>query len=677
MNKIRVHELSKKLEISSKVLLAKLEELGIEAKSHMSSLEEKDAKIVIELFEKKIKKTSPVKEKQIPAAPEPELKKPEKATPKHKAEISKAISEKIQEIEIPKIISIGEFAQKINVSATEIIKFLMKQGLMLNINQNVDFSKAKEIADSFGLKIALAACEQTKEKTLTIVKGKNLVSRPPVVTVMGHVDHGKTSLLDAIRKTNVVSGENGGITQKIGAYKVEFEGKEIIFIDTPGHEAFTSMRAKGAKVTDIVLLIIAADDGVMPQTIEAINHAKAAKVPMICVINKIDKPHSNPDKIKQQLSDLGILPEEWGGDTICINISAKQKTGISELLEMILLVSEMQEFKASPDRPAQGTIIEAKLDKGLGPVATVLIQNGTLNIGDVVIAGKTFGKIRAMINDRGEKLVKATPSTPVGIIGLNEVPQAGDIIEISLDEKTTRQIVGERILKSKEETSSTQKTNLEDLLKQTGDGEFRELNLIIRADDRGSIEAIKQALLKLKNEAIGINIIHTGVGTITESDILLATASKSIIVGFNIKPDSNIVKLALQENIDIRTYRVIYNAIEDIKLAMKGLLKPKYKEVLLGKAEVRQIFKVPKIGVVAGTYVTEGKIMRGSDARVLRDGVIIYEGKISSLRRFKDDVKEVAEDFECGIGIEKFGNIQPKDIIEAYTLQEIAPTSSF
>lgn len=655
MKKIRVHELAKDLKASSKELLEKLKEFGIDAKSHMSSLEESHAQIIIDFFSKE-------KIKEEKAQP----------TPAVKTIHPKEMPKEAQKIEIPQIISIGDLAKILNVSPNEIIRTLMKQKLMLNINQNIDFNKAKEIAECFE-KEAVLSFERQKEEVLTISKEGGLVSRPPVVTVLGHVDHGKTSLLDVIRKTNVVSKEDGGITQKIGAYSVNFEGREIIFIDTPGHEAFTSMRARGAKITDIVLLVISADDGVMPQTIEAINHAKAAKVPIICVINKIDKPQANPEKVKQQLADLDILPEDWGGDTVCIPVSAKQKIGISELLEMILLVAEMQELKANPDRSAQGTIIEAKLDRGLGPVATTLIQNGTLRIGDTVIAGKTYGKIRAMINDKGDKLSMATPSTPVEIIGLSDVPLAGDILEVCLDEKGAKQTTEKRILRCKEESLATQKANLENLFKQIKEGDFKELNIIIKADDQGSVEALRHALPRLKSETVGINIVHNGVGTITESDILLAIASKAIIIGFNIKPDSNIKKLADQENVDIRTYRVIYNAIEDIRLAMKGMLKPKYKEVLLGKAQVRQIFKIPKIGLIAGTYITEGKIIRGSDARVLRDGVVIYEGKISSLRRFKEDVREVENSFECGIGIEKFGGIQPNDIIEAYVLQEIKP----
>lgn len=679
MDKIRVHELAKELKITSKELLKILKDLKIKAASHMSSLDPKVASTVKKTIAskpaKKVKakpRKAPIKPKEKPAAvPPPAETKPVATKPRPKPITPEPPKEeKPKTIQIPHTISVGDLATKINISATEIIKLLMKEGLMISINQNINFEKAKQIAAKYGWQVNLQIISEDKI-SLTLEEKEKLSLRPPVVTVLGHVDHGKTSLLDAIRQTNIVDKEKGGITQKIGASTVESNGKEIIFIDTPGHEAFTSMRARGAKVTDIVVLVIAADDGIKPQTIEAIDHAKAAKVPIITAINKIDKPQANIEKTKQQLSDFGLVPEDWGGKTICIPVSAKQKTGISDLLEMILLVAEMQELKADPKGKSVGTIIEAKLDKGLGPVATVIVQNGTLKIGDIVIAGLISGRIRAMINDKQQRVEVATPSVPVEIIGLESVPQAGDILEVVSSEKETRQIIQTRKEKFKANSLATSRAHLETLYKQMKEGEFKELNLIIKADEHGSAEALSDSLSILRGENIRINIIHTGVGSITESDVLLATASNAIIIGFNIKPDFNIKKIADQENIDIRSYNVIYDVTEDIKQAMVGMLKPEYKEVIVGKAEVKTIFKISKVGVIAGSYVTEGKILRNLDIKVVRDGKLIHKGKINSLKRFKDDVKEVSAGFECGIGIEKFADIKPKDIIEFYELQEI------
>jgi translation initiation factor IF-2 len=484
------------------------------------------------------------------------------------------------------------------------------------------------------------------------------------------VDHGKTSLLDAIRKTNVTAEEAGGITQRIGASTIDFEGRRIVFLDTPGHEAFTAMRARGAQVTDIAVLVVAADDGVMPQTIEAINHAKAATVPILVAINKVDKPQANPERVKQQLADLELLPEDWGGDTICISVSAKQKIGIDDLLEMINLVADMQELKANPIRTAQGIIIEARLDKGLGPVATVLVQNGTLRVGDAVIAGAADGKVRAMISDKGDRVREAGPSIPVEIIGLTSVPQAGDMLQVVDDEKMARIISESRKQKTRDEKMHVvQRTTLDDLFKQMEVGEVKDLNIIIKADSQGSVEALRHALSRLSTPEVRINVIHGGVGTITDPDILLATASNAIIIGFNIRPDPSVKKLAEQENVDIRLYRVIYHVIEDVKAALTGMLEPEYEEVLIGRAEVRATFKISKVGVIAGCYVTDGKITRDADVRLLRDSVVIYEGKLNSLKRFKEDVKEVLAGYECGLGIEKFGGIQEGDIIEVYKQQ--------
>ena len=545
---------------------------------------------------------------------------------------------------------------------------------MLNQNAPVDFDTASLLAEEYGAKLEMKAAEQDESESVEIEEEpENLepVPRAPVVTIMGHVDHGKTSLLDKIRQSHVAQSEAGGITQHIGAYQVELEGGKITFLDTPGHEAFTSMRARGAQVTDIAILVVAANDGVMPQTLEAISHAKAANVPIIVAINKIDAPGANPDRVKQQLSEHGLIPEDWGGDTICVPVSALRGDGIGELLEMINLVAEMQELKAPVDGLAKGTVIEAKLDKFRGPVATVLIQKGTLKVGDPVVAGTVCGRVRALTNDKGQNIKTAGPSTPVEVLGLGDVPHAGDLFQVTTSEKQAREIAAKRLSKEKEEMQKTTRVSLEDLFQQIQSADIKELRLLIKTDVQGTAEAVKQQLEKLSNEEFKVVAIHTGVGAISESDINLAAASNAIVIGFSVRPDAIAKKAAEREKVDIRTYRVIYDAVEDIKKALKGMLAPVYKEEVLGHAEVREVFKVPKVGNVAGSYVLDGRILRSASVRVLRDNVVIYEGELASLRRFKDDVREVTSGFECGIGVDKFNDIKVGDIIEAYRMVEV------
>lgn len=574
-------------------------------------------------------------------------------------------------VEVGETINVQEFAKLIKREVNEIIKSLFMLGMMVTINQDIDFDTAQLLGTEFGVDIGKkAAPEDPTEIPEVDDPPEKRVLRPPVITVMGHVDHGKTSLLDAIRKTNVTAREAGGITQHIGAYKVNYQGKQIVFLDTPGHEAFTAMRARGAQVTDVAILVVAADDGVMPQTIEAINHAKAAKVPIIVAINKMDRVGANPDHVKQQLSEQGLIPEDWGGDTIMVPVSAHQKTGITDLLEMILLVAEMQELKANPLLPAHGTIIEAQLDKGRGPVATVLVQRGTLHVGDTIIAGTCYGKVRAMANDRGEKVKKALPSTPVEVLGLNDVPQAGDILDCT-EEKIARSVAEKRIAKKKEEeVKLNTKVSLDDLFQRIQEGEIKELNLVVKADVQGTIEALKASLEKIKNEEVKVVVVHAGVGAITETDIMLASAANALIIGFNVRPDANARKAAEAEKVDLRTYRVIYDAINDVEAAIKGMLAPKFKEVVQGRVEVRQLITISKL-LVAGCYVAEGKVTNSSKVRIVRDGIVISEDVVDSLRRFKDDVKEVAQGFECGITLEKYRDIKEGDIFEVYNMEEI------
>ncbi|NLN52694.1 MAG: translation initiation factor IF-2 [Firmicutes bacterium] len=572
-------------------------------------------------------------------------------------------------------ITVGELADKLGVGAGEIISKLIGLGVMAAINQAIDTEVAQLLAEEYGFEVEIQVDKYEAELVEAVEdKEEDLQLRSPVVTVLGHVDHGKTSVLDVIRKANVTAQEAGGITQHIGAYQAYYQGKKIVFLDTPGHAAFTSKRARGAQVTDIAVIVVAADDGVMPQTVEAINHVKAAGVPIIIAINKIDKESANPERVKQQLTEYGLVAEEWGGDTIMVEISALKKIGFDELLEMILLVAEMAELKANPNKPALGTVIEAKLDKGRGPVATVLIQDGTLRVGDSVICGTIYGKVRAMVDDKGKRIKKAGPSTPVEILGLTDVPEAGDDLQAVTDDKMARQIAEKRAEKKREvELNKSAKVSLDDLFEQIQQGEVKDLNIIIKADVQGSFEALRDSLLKLSNDEVRVQIIHGGVGAVAESDVMLASASNALIIGFNVRPEPNVRKIAERENVEIRLYRVIYEAIEEVESALKGMLAPQYTEVILGQAEVRQLFKVSRLGTIAGSYVLEGKITRSADIRVIRDGVVVHEGKVQTLRRFKDDVREVLAGFECGVLLEKFHDFKEGDIIEAYTIEEIKP----
>ncbi len=576
-------------------------------------------------------------------------------------------------ITIPDEISVGELASRLKVTAGEVVKRLMMMGMMVTVNQVIDFDTAYLIADELGA-IATKEVVVTIEEKLfddTVDTEEKLQDRAPVICVMGHVDHGKTSLLDAIRHTSVTTGEAGGITQHIGAYRVSVNGKDMTFLDTPGHEAFTAMRARGAQATDIAILVVAADDGIMPQTIEAINHAKAAGIDIVVAINKMDKPTADPDTVKQELTRYDLVPEEWGGDVICVPVSAKTHKGIDDLLESVLLVAEVKELKANPNRHAKGIVIEAKLDKGRGPVATVLVQNGTLHSGDIVIAGTAVGRVRAMTDHNRRTLKEAGPSVPVEIIGLADVPVAGDEFNAVADEKMARELAEQRKAQAKEEIfKANARANLNDLFSQISEG-VKDLNIIVKADVDGSAEAVRASLQKLSNEEVKVKVIHSAVGGITEGDVMLAAASNAIIVGFNVRPDKGAMDSADRQNVEIRTYRVIYECIEEIEAAMKGMLAPKFKEVVLGHAEVRQTIRVPGVGTIAGSYITDGKVTRQSEIRVVRDGIVIFEDKISSLKRFKDDAKEVASGYECGIGLEKFNDIKLGDVLEAYIMEEI------
>lgn len=581
------------------------------------------------------------------------------------------------EIARPKNIKVGEtiivkdLASKMSCTAAEIIKKLMQMGVLASINQEIDFDTAALVASEFGVNVEELPPEVDPTLIPEIVDDpKTLVLRPPVVTVMGHVDHGKTSLLDVIRKTSVSTHEAGGITQHIGAYQVKCQGKKIVFLDTPGHEAFTAMRARGAQVTDIAILVVAADDGVMPQTVEAIHHAKDAGVPIIVAVNKIDKPGANPANVKNELMEHGLVPEEYGGDTIMVEVSAKKNIGISDLLEMVLLVAEVKELKANPKREARGVIIEAQLDKGRGPVATVLVQSGTLRIGDSIVAGTTYGKVRAMLNDRGENVKKAGPSVPVEVLGLNDVPAAGDELA-ALEEKQARTIAEKRMEKQRNDMIHAKKVSLDDLFNQIQEGHLKDLNIVVKADVQGSVEALNSSLMGLnKNDEVRVRIVHSGVGAVTESDVMLASASNALVIAFNVRPDANARRVADTEGIDIRTYRVIYDALNDVKEAMSGMLAPKYKEVIQGKVEIRQVMKFSK-ALVAGSYVLEGKITNQSKIRIVRDNIEVFDGELDGLRRFKDDVKEVAAGYECGITIKDYKDFREGDIIEAYIMEEV------
>ena len=755
-SRIRVHQIAKEMGLKSSDVIKGLKEMGISAKSHMSSITQDEYDRFIEYMkvkleverrkrekaEEKVKpKEKPpvepekVEEKKVKEEVKPEVdkervefeskeeriveekpvisieeakkvvekfeKKEEKKQPgiieplyirirERKAKRRKRKKEEIDieeikvqelrsrvdfdkgEIKLPESVSLKELAFMLEESEETILELLKSKGIAATLTQVLPYDVAKMVCEEYGFEVIpdfeeeISAVEEVEEE-----KEENLKPRPPVVTVMGHVDHGKTTLLDYIRHTNVAAREAGGITQHIGAYKVKLPEGEITFIDTPGHHAFTTMRARGARVTDIVILVVAADDGVMPQTIEAINHAKAAGVPIIVAINKIDKPEAKPDRVKQQLAQHGLIPEEWGGDTIMVEISAKTGQGVDELLEMVLLQAEMLELKANPDKPARGVVLESKLDPKRGPVATLLVQEGTLRVGDALVAGLHWGKVRAMVNEFGERLKEAPPSTPVEILGLSGVPLAGEPFFVVENERKAREISEARKERAKEAALDKPKVSLEELMKRLIEGEAKELRVVLKADVHGTLEAVKESVEKLSTDEVKVNVIHSGVGAITETDVMLASASNAIIVGFNVRPDSQAKKAAEREHVEIRTYRVIYELLDDIKKAMSGLLEPEYEEVVLGRAEVRQIFNVPKVGRVAGCYVLEGKILRNASIRVIRDGTIVHEGRLASLKRFKEDVKEVAAGYECGMAIEGFQDIKEGDIIEAYEMREV------
>ena len=689
MSKIRVYELAKELEISSKELITLLmEEFGVEVKNHMSVIEEEDAELIKEYLESNNDKetaTSKVAEEKKSLVDEyedilsDEVNKGNKKKKKTKKQIAEEKAKAEQEfaentiLEIGETITVKELADMLQKSYAEVIKTLMLSGVMAAMNQEINYDIAAKVCDSFGI-----LCEKkevsSELEALDVVEEDevNLVKRPPIITVMGHVDHGKTSLLDAIRKSKVTSTEAGGITQHIGAYTVSVNGEKITFLDTPGHEAFTAMRARGAQITDIVILVVAADDGIMPQTKEAISHCKAAGVPMVVAINKIDKPGANIDRVKQELTEFGLVAEDWGGDVICVPVSAKSRINIDQLLEMVLLTAEMLELKANPNRKANGTVIEAKLDKGRGAVASLLVQNGTIHVGDSILVGTTYGRIRAMFDDDGKKIKKAGPSIPVEILGLSEVPSAGDRFNQMKDEKTARTMAEARKEAQKNAMfTSSHKVSLEDLYNQIQDGTVKELAVIVKADVQGSIEALTQSLEKLSTDDVKVRVIHSAVGAITETDTTLAYASNAIIIGFNVRPDNNASAAADRDGVEIKTYRVIYDAIEDVKSAMIGMLEPEYREIILGQAEVRQTYKISNVGTIAGCYVLDGKIVRNAEVRVLRNGVVVFESVLSSLKRFKDDVKEVTSNYECGLSIDKFNDINEGDFIEAFKMEAI------
>ncbi|CAM3748761.1 translation initiation factor IF-2 [Alkalicoccus chagannorensis] len=695
MKKMRIYEYAKEKNMSSKEVINKLKNHNIEVNNHMSVITEDTIKKLEGGTEEKTVASTPkrssdknsVKEKKSTPQQKQNQNKPGnrgggqkrgKGPNKRgrKPQNTKLKSQKPapEHITFQQPITVGELADKFHREPSELIKKLMTLGTMATINQELD----KDTVDLLGVEFGITTEEEivVDETEFETIEEEDdpadLKERSPVVTIMGHVDHGKTTLLDSIRHTKVTAAEAGGITQHIGAYQVEENGKKITFLDTPGHAAFTTMRARGAQVTDITILVVAADDGVMPQTIEAINHAKAAEVPIIVAVNKIDKEGSNPDRVMQELTEHGLVAEAWGGETIFVNVSAIQGEGIDDLLEMILLVSEVEELKANPDKEAHGTVVEAELDRGRGPVATLLVQGGTLQVGDPVVVGTTFGKVRAMVNDVGRRVKSAGPSEPVEITGLNGVPSAGDQFKVFQDEKKARSIGETRAMKEKVANRKENSTvTLDDLFDQIQQGDIKDINLIVKADVQGSAEAMKSSLEKIEVEGVKVNIIHTGVGAIAESDIILASASNAIIIGFNVRPDVNAKRTADAENVDIRLHQVIYAAIEEVEAAMKGLLDPIYQEKVIGQAEVRQVFKVSRIGSIAGSYVTDGKIVRNGKARLIRDGVVLFDGEIADLKRFKDDVREVAKNYECGITLSKFNDIREGDQIEAYVMEEI------
>ncbi|MED1606529.1 translation initiation factor IF-2 [Cytobacillus kochii] len=709
MSKIRVYEYAKKHNLSSKDVITKLKEMNIEVSNHMTTLEPGEVTKLDGIYNKQEEK-QPQKQQSAQAQPannqknkpagapkgnrnkpnnnnnnnnknqKPNRNNNQKNKPKNKGQkppqppAPKKVKELPEKITFTESLTVGELAKKLHREPSEIIKKLFMLGVMATINQELDKDSIELIAGEYGVDVEEEVLVDVTdlEAYFTEDEETNLEERPSVVTIMGHVDHGKTTLLDSIRHTKVTAGEAGGITQHIGAYQVEDKGKKITFLDTPGHAAFTTMRARGAKITDITILVVAADDGVMPQTIEAINHAKAAEVPIIVAVNKMDKEAANPDRVMQELTEHGLVPEAWGGDTIFVPISAIKGDGIDELLEMILLVGEVEEYKANPNRNAVGTVIEAQLDKGRGSVATLLVQNGTLKVGDPIVVGNTFGRVRAMVNDLGRRVKTAGPSTPVEITGLNDVPQAGDRFAVLEDEKSARQVGEARAqLALQAQRSEKSRVSLDNLFEHMKEGEMKDINIVVKADVQGSAEALTSALNKIDVEGVKVRILHTGAGAINESDITLAAAFNAIVIGFNVRPDTNAKRAAEAEDVDIRLHRIIYNVIEEIELAMKGMLDPEFEEKIIGQAEVRQTFKVSKIGTIAGSYVTEGKITRDSGIRLIRDGVVIFEGEIDALKRFKDDAKEVATNYECGITIKNYNDVKEGDIIEAYIMQEI------
>ncbi|MED4401490.1 translation initiation factor IF-2 [Metabacillus fastidiosus] len=723
MTKMRVYEYAKQHNLSSKMIISALQEINIDVNNHMSTIDKDtmmklDGKFNVNKQQKienpnqerseqkekqKVEQIRPRSgEKEVTVTKQTNNQQPTKKNDKkqqganrpvnknnnnnnknrknNKGPGVKQVPQQQPKKELPSKITftgsltVGELAGKLGKEPSEIIKKLLLLGVMATINQDLDKDTIELIASEYGVEVEEEIVFEVTEfeKYEEEDREEDQQIRPAVVTIMGHVDHGKTTLLDSIRNTKVTAGEAGGITQHIGAYQIVANDKKITFLDTPGHAAFTTMRARGAQVTDITILVVAADDGVMPQTVEAINHAKAAEVPIIVAVNKIDKPSANPDRVMQELTEHGLVPEDWGGETIFVPVSALQGEGIDDLLEMILLVSEVEELKANPKRRATGTVIEAQLDKGRGSVATLLVQNGTLRVGDPIVVGHAYGRVRAMVNDLGRRVKEAGPSTPVEITGLSDVPQAGDQFMVFGDEKQARQVGEARAQKQiDEQRSSGSKLSLDDLFEQIKQGEIKDINLIVKADVQGTVEALSASLQKIEVEGVRVKIIHSGVGAITEYDIMLAAASNAIVIGFNVRPDNNARSAADAEKIDIRLHRIIYKAIEEIEAAMKGMLDPEYEEKVIGQAEVRQTYKVSKIGTIAGSYVTEGKITRDSGVRLIRDGIVIFEGEIDALRRFKDDVKEVARNYECGITIKNFNDIKEGDVIEAFIMQEI------
>ena len=704
---VRVYELARTLRVSSKELMHELKKQGIDLKSHMSSIDDETAELVLDLM--KAPQPSSMKEDAaLPPVPEdtaevpvidrstagveeavtapPEIPAP-RAIPEPTPPVTVEPPQVLPMVETPPAVSapaekclrlgeaitVKELAEKMDIRAAEAIKVLIRMGVMATINAVIDAEKATALAQSFGYTVEAASTGTAEPLDEEEDSEENLVRRAPVVTVMGHVDHGKTSLLDAIRATNVTQSEAGGITQHIGAYAVNTARGKVVFLDTPGHEAFTAMRARGAQATDIVVLVVAADDGVMPQTVEAITHAHAANVPIVVAINKIDLPDANPDRIKQQLSEHGLVPEQWGGETIYVEVSAKRKQNIDELLEMILLQAEILELRANPSRRGQGVVVEAELDKTRGPVATVLVQSGTVHVGDAFVVGMHYGRIRALLNDRGEKIQEVGPATPVEVTGLSGVPLAGDAFQVVTDEKKARQIAALRQQRQREEhIQRTSRVTLEDLYRQIKEGEVKELNVLLKSDVQGSAQAVRDALERLSTSEVRLRVIQGAVGGITESDVMLASASNAIIIGFNVRPTPKANELAEREGVDLRLYTIIYDLIADVKAALEGLLEPEMAEHIMGRAEVRETFHIPRVGVIAGCYVTEGTITRNAECRLLRDNVVVYQGRIGSLRRFKEDVHEVHSGYECGIGLDRFSDIKRGDIVEPFVREQVA-----